>query len=273
MTYARLATLRAAPLAALLALLAAPALAGPPAGVIAVEVLPGWRTAQGTHMAGLRFTLAPGWKTYWRAPGDAGIAPLFAWTGSQNVGAADLLWPVPEVSDADGLRTIGYSGQVVIPVEITPAAPGAAMRLAGTVELGVCDEICMPVTLAFDAALPEAGARDAAIAAALVDRPLSAAEAGVRAAHCAATPTEGGLALTARLKMPPDGGDEVVVIEPGQGGVWVSQAATDWQDGWLTAEVEMIAADGGAVALDRSALRITVIGQSGAVDIRGCAAG
>jgi hypothetical protein len=129
------------------------------------------------------------------------------------------------------------------------------------------------VTLAFDAVLPEAGARDAAIAAALVDRPLSAAEAGVSAAQCSAAPQDGGLRLTAALRMPPDGGDEVVVIEPGQGGIWVSEAETRWQDGWLTAEVEMAAADGGPVALDRSDLRITVIGATGAVDIRGCAAG
>jgi DsbC/DsbD-like thiol-disulfide interchange protein len=171
------------------------------------------------------------------------------------------------------MRTIGYSGQVVIPVEITPAAPGEPLRLAGTVELGVCQDICRPVTLAFDAVLPEAGARDAAIAAALVDRPLSAAEAGVSAAQCSAAPQDGGLRLTAALRMPPDGGDEVVVIEPGQGGIWVSEAETRWQDGWLTAEVEMAAADGGPVALDRSDLRITVIGATGAVDIRGCTAG
>jgi DsbC/DsbD-like thiol-disulfide interchange protein len=260
-------------LAALLALVALPALAGPPEEVIAVEVLPGWRTAGGTHMAALRFTLAPGWKTYWRAPGETGLAPVFAWTGSQNLGGAELHWPVPEVSYPGGTRTIGYSGQVVIPVEITPAAPGGEIRLSGTVDLGVCQEICMPVTLAFASALPAAGERDAAIAAALVDRPLSAAEAGVRAAQCDASPREGGLALTARLMMPPDGGEEVVVIEPGQGGVWVSQAETRWQDGWLTAEVEMASADGGPVAIDRSALRITVIGPSGAVDIRGCSAG
>ena len=42
-------------------------------GVAQLDVLPGWETRNGTHMAGLRITLAPGWKTYWRAAGDAGI--------------------------------------------------------------------------------------------------------------------------------------------------------------------------------------------------------
>jgi DsbC/DsbD-like thiol-disulfide interchange protein len=260
-------------LAALIAITVTPAAANPPEGVIAVEVLPGWRTPAGTHMAGLRFTLAPGWKTYWRAPGDAGIAPLFVWSGSRNVADAVLHWPVPEVSYPNGTRTIGYADEVVIPVEVTPAGPGAPLRLEGTVELGVCSDICMPMTLSFGADLPADGERDAAIVAALVDRPLTPAEAGVSAAQCRAVPTEQGLELTAALRMPPDGGQEVVVIEPGFPGIWVSEAETRWQDGWLTAGVEMIAADGGPVALDRSDLRITVIGPSGAVDIRGCEAG
>jgi len=260
-------------LAALIALVGSAALANPPGDVISVEVLPGWRTPEGTHMAGLRFRLAPGWKTYWRAPGDAGIPPLFAWGGSRNVAGAVLHWPVPEVSFPNGMRTIGYSDEVVIPVEVTPSGPGAPLRLAGTVELGVCSDLCMPMTLSFDADLPAEGERDAAIVAALVDRPLTPGEAGVSAALCRAVPTDGGLELTAALRMPPDGGQEVVVIEPGFPGIWVSEAETRWQDGWLTAGVEMIAADGGPVALDRSGLRITVIGTSGAVDIQGCEAG
>jgi DsbC/DsbD-like thiol-disulfide interchange protein len=256
-----------------LALIAMPAVAGPPDDVISVEVLPGWRTPEGTQMAALRFTLAPGWKTYWRAPGDAGIPPAFSWTGSANIDAAEFHWPVPEVFHLNGMMSIGYSGQLVIPVELTPGDAAGPVHLAGAVELGVCHDICVPVTLEFDATLPVDGGRDAAIVAALVDRPLTEAEAGVTLARCVVTPSDDGLALTAQLQMPPDGGDEVVVIEPGVAGVWVSEAATRWQDGWLLAEVEMIAADGAPIALDRSDLRITVLGQSGAVDIQGCEAG
>ncbi len=261
------------PLVAFLAVAALPALAGPPDNVISVEVLPGWRTADGTHMAGLQFTLAPGWKTYWRAPGDAGIPPDFAWTGSGNINGAQFHWPVPEVFELNGMQSIGYSGQVVIPIELTPDDPAGDMHLSGSVDLGVCDEICMPMTLNFDAILPPDGSRDAAITAALVDRPLTAEEAGVTAATCTIRPTDEGLAVTAALRMPPDGGNEVVVVEPGLPGIWVSEAQTRWSDGWLMAEVEMIAADGAPVSLDRSGVRITVLGESGAVDVQGCAAG
>ena len=43
----------------------APVWAGPADGVVELEVLPGWRTDNGTHMAGLQLSLADGWKTYW----------------------------------------------------------------------------------------------------------------------------------------------------------------------------------------------------------------
>ena len=45
--------------------------------------------------AGLDVTLKPGWKTYWRSPGDAGFPPELKFDGSQNVASATLLYPTP----------------------------------------------------------------------------------------------------------------------------------------------------------------------------------
>ena len=259
-----------------LTLALAPALAAhaeDPADLVAVEVLPGWTTPDGHRMAALRLTLAPGWKTYWRSPGAAGIPPEFRWDGAQNIGQMAFHWPVPQVFHLNGMQSIGYTGQVVIPVEITPAAPGAPMRVAGVIDLGVCHDICVPVSLPFDLLLPEGGRRDPAIAAALVDRPLTADEAGVLTVTCAAAASGEGLTLTARIELPPQGGQEVMVIESGDPGLWVSEAATWREGGWLVAEAAVLARDGGALAVDRSALRLTVIGDGGAVDIHGCGAG
>ena len=41
--------------------------------IVRLEILPGWETDTGTRMVGLRLVLAPGWKTYWRAPGNSGM--------------------------------------------------------------------------------------------------------------------------------------------------------------------------------------------------------
>jgi DsbC/DsbD-like thiol-disulfide interchange protein len=74
----------------------------------------------GGHMAAVELQLAPGWKTYWRSPGDAGIPPSFDWSGSENVKSVRLHWPAPEVFEANGMQTIGYHERLVLPVEITP---------------------------------------------------------------------------------------------------------------------------------------------------------
>jgi DsbC/DsbD-like thiol-disulfide interchange protein len=221
-------------------------------------------------MAGVRLTLAPGWKTYWRAPGDAGIPPAFDWTGSVNISGAQLHWPVPEVFHLNGMQSIGYSGQVVIPIELTQAAPGSETRLAGQVELGVCDEICVPVLLHFDEVLPPTTERNVAIATALVDRPLTEDEAKVGHVSCRAEPSGDGLWVTAEVEMPSAGNDEVVVIETGDPRIWVSESETSRSGNLLTAKVEMIHVSGKAFALDRSAMRITVLGSDAAVDISGC---
>lgn len=240
--------------------------------VVSIEVLPGWTTSSGSQMAGLRINLAPGWKTYWRAPGDAGIPPIFDYDGSENVGSVRVQWPVPDVFHQNGMRSIGYHDQVVLPLELTRSA-GGDMRFAGTLSLGICEEICVPAHLNFDGILPEGGDRDPLIVAALVDRPLRADEAGVEAAFCSVSPAEHGLAVQATVMMPPAGAEEQVVIEAGDPQVWVSEPTVSRSGDALTAEVVMAHVTGEGFALDRSAVRITVLGSDHAVDIRGCQAG
>ena len=241
-----------------------------PDDLVTLEMLPGWRTGEGRHMAALRLTLAPGWKTYWRAPGAVGLAPIFDFSSSTGIAAIEPLWPVPDVFYFSGMRTIGYHDAVTIPLDLALNAGPA--RLAGAIEIGVCDKICVPAQLTFSADLPEGGDRDPVIAAALVDRPLTAEEAGARAT-CTVRPDGEGLGLTVRLTLPPLGPDELVVIESGDPSLWVSEAASTREGDTLVATAEALARDGGTPALDRSRLRITVLGEGQAVDVQGCQAG
>ena len=39
---------------------------------------------------GLHFKLKPGWKIYWRSPGDAGLPPRISWKNSKNVASARI---------------------------------------------------------------------------------------------------------------------------------------------------------------------------------------
>jgi DsbC/DsbD-like thiol-disulfide interchange protein len=242
-----------------------------PADLVRMEMLPGWRAEGGRHIAGLRLTLAPGWKTYWRSPGEAGLAPVLDFGASQGVAAVEPRWPVPRVFHLGGMRSIGYGDGVTIPLEVTLAGPGPA-RLEGVAEIGVCHEICVPVRLPFAVDLPAAGARDPRIAAALVDRPLTAEEAQARAT-CAVAPDGRGMDLTLRVAMPPLGPDEAVVVESADPSLWLSEPVARREGGELVAHAEAVARGGGPVALDRSGLRITVLADGRAVDIRGCGAG
>ena len=125
--------------------------------IVQLEILDGGITRSGTHMGAIRLTLSEGWKTYWRAPGDAGIPPQFTWAGSQNVGAVSIKWPTPDVFLTSGFRTIGYHDQLILPLRITPEKPGRPVRLKGRMELGICKDVCVPSELSFDHQL-DAGA-------------------------------------------------------------------------------------------------------------------
>jgi len=238
--------------------------------VVQIDVLDGGTTATGTHRAAIRLTLEPGWKTYWRAPGDAGIPPQFSWRGSRNLEATQMSWPTPEVFDQNGMRSVGYETELVLPIDITPRRAGQPVRLKGKMEIGVCREVCIPSTLTFDRLLDPASPRHPAILAARSDRPYSAVEAGVTSAKCVISPTSDGLRIEAHIRMPHAGGTEYTVTETGDPQIWVSETETTRQGGTLIAVSELMHAKAGSFALDRSALRFTVLGQTHAVDIRGC---
>lgn len=241
---------------------------------IEAELRPGWRMDDGSHMAALELRLPPGWKTYWRAPGDAGIPPRFDWRATTGPALVQPIWPAPRIFDQQGMRAIGYEDRLVLPLRVEAGAGGALPdRLAGTVDLGVCRDVCLPVRLEVATALPAQHTPDPAIAAALAARPYSAAQAGVRRLRCEIAAIPGGLALTAHLQLPPVGGPEAAVVETGSPDHWVSVPKMQRRGNELTIRAEVRHAEDGAVALDRSALRLTVLGDGAAVDIRGCPAG
>lgn len=257
------------------------ALPGPPAAaqaadaVTSARLLPGWRMDDGTHMAALELRLAPGWKTYWRAPGDLGLPPHFDWRGSENLAGVDIRWPTPARFSQGGGMSIGYRDMLVLPLHVLTRDAARDVTLDGTVEIGVCRDICVPVTLRLEAELPaHHGARDGRIAAALADRPLSASEAGVRGVTCTVTPGENGqLRLRAEVTVPSSVGGETAVIEAGNPALWVAKPQVTRRGDRLIAETRVAHAEGRAFALDRSELRLTILGTRQAVDIRGCPAG
>lgn len=261
-------------LAAALCLLTAPARAQQDTSMVDVHILPGWRAADGQHVAGLEIRLADGWKTYWRAPGDAGIPPRFDWRGSSNLKAVQVEWPTPREIDQGGIKTIGYDQSVVLPLRLTPARGGQDITLSGEIDMGVCKNVCVPVTLSLNHNLPVSGGKpDPRIVAALAERPYSASEGGVSRVACRITPVKDGLHLRAEIDLPSTGGRELAVFEARDPNIWIAPSETTRQGGRLVAETNLYHVEGRAFALDRSALRITILGRNSAVDVQGCPAG
>ncbi|WRH62399.1 MAG: protein-disulfide reductase DsbD family protein [Fuscovulum sp.] len=251
---------------------ALPAAAFSQEDVLSGDLRTGWQAESGAHMTALHLTMAPGWKTYWRSPGDAGIPPSFDWSGSENLRAVHFHWPRPHVFTLNGMTTVGYKNDLVLPIEVIPVDPSQPVRLKATVDLGVCDDICIPASLTVDSVIAGPGAPDAVIDAALADRPISARQAGLSGIGCAVDPISDGLRITATMGLPAGGGAETVVFESGHSDVWVSEASANRSGGTLTASAEMVPPQGTPFALDRSGVTVTVISANRAVEIRGCPA-
>ncbi len=255
------------------ALVAQTAVANAQQAVLDADLLPGWTTENGTRMAAFSVTLSPGWKTYWRSPGDAGIPPSFDWSASENLASVRYHWTTPEVFRTAGYLTIGYHDGMLLPVEVTAIDPTRPVMLRATVDMGVCSDICMPATVSVKAVLEAAGTGNPAIKAALRQQPQTAGAAGLGSISCAVDPTGDGLRLTATIRLPPQGRNETVVFESGIANVWASEATSSRSGDVLTAAANLVAPSGTPFALDRSGVVLTVIGDGRAVEIRGCPAG
>lgn len=104
--------------------------------------------------AGIEIALAPGWKTYWRSPGDAGVAPLFDFSASKNVRDLTVEFPVPHRYDDGFSVTNVYENRVVFPLIGTVDDTAKPVELSLDLTIGVCREICIPEQLTARLSVP-----------------------------------------------------------------------------------------------------------------------
>ncbi|HIP79211.1 MAG TPA: hypothetical protein EYH07_12190 [Kiloniellaceae bacterium] len=122
---------------------------------VRVRLVSAGQTVSGSEaLLGLEFDLQPGWKIYWRSPGDAGFPPSIDWSGSQNLASGEIAWPVPHRFSLFGLETFGYGDRVVLPVDVVPADPGQPLFLTASVDYLICEEICIPYQANLSLGLP-----------------------------------------------------------------------------------------------------------------------
>ena len=237
--------------------------------IVKAELLPGWREADGRQMAALHLQLRDEWKTYWRAPGDAGVPPEFDWSGSENLASVRPIWPRPDLFDFQGMQTIGYQHSLVLPLEVTPLDSSKPVVLRASIDLGLCKDICVPAQLVLGDDLPMPGAPDPLIATALRSLPQDGASAGLADLACTTEQIDDGLRVTARMTLPQGSGSETVVMEP-QAPVWVSDATVRREGNVLIAAADFVPSPGQSFDLQPDTRRLTVLDDTRAVEVTGC---
>jgi DsbC/DsbD-like thiol-disulfide interchange protein len=137
-------------------------------GHSAIRLLAGSRSGS-VLLGGIGFQLQPGWKTYWRTPGDSGVPPRFDFSKSDNVEAVTVLWPAPtKFDDGAGGNSLGYHDQVVLPLRIVAKNTDKPVTLRADVNYAVCEKLCIPVEASAELAFNSvASTEDSALFAAL----------------------------------------------------------------------------------------------------------
>ena len=111
----------------------------------AVRLLAGSRSGT-VLLGGIAFQLQPGWKTYWRTPGDSGVPPRFDFSKSDNIEAVTVLWPAPmKFDDGAGGHSLGYQNQIVLPLRIVARNADKPVKLRAEINYAVCEKLCIPV--------------------------------------------------------------------------------------------------------------------------------
>lgn len=172
----------------------------------------------GQWRGGIEVRMKPGWKTYWRYPGDSGVPPKFNFSGSTNLGAAKVLWPAPNgFSDETGI-SIGYKTTVIFPLEVIPREAGKPVTLKLKIDYAVCEKLCVPAQGEAELKLDGgASAHDGLLAAAnaAVPKQVTAAEAGLIAKR-----VTGGIKPLVYLDVANPSGNAVQVFVEGPSPEW-----------------------------------------------------
>ncbi|MGY3620653.1 protein-disulfide reductase DsbD domain-containing protein [Bradyrhizobium sp. USDA 10063] len=134
----------------------------------AVRLLAGSRSGA-VLLGGIAIQLEPGWKTYWRTPGDSGVPPRFDFSKSENVDAVTVLWPAPmKFDDGAGGTSLGYKQQVVLPLRIVAKNADKPLMLRANINYAVCEKLCIPVETSVELAFASvASTEDGALSSAL----------------------------------------------------------------------------------------------------------
>ena len=101
----------------------------------------------------------PGWKIYWRYPGDSGLPTEINFNDSSNVKSFQIFWPAPFRFSTFGIDTFGYEGQIIFPINVIPEIVNEMINLNTQISLLACNEICIPFQEEISLQIPKTTSR------------------------------------------------------------------------------------------------------------------
>jgi len=113
--------------------------------------------------AGLLLRMAPGWHTYWRFSGDAGLPTEIKWNLPPGWKVGEIQWPIPlKTNDPGDIQTYGYQDEILLLQEITPPAKidVSPVKLSAEANWLVCERICIPGSANLQLELPTSATAD-----------------------------------------------------------------------------------------------------------------
>ena len=108
-----------------------------------------------TILAGVDLKMEPGWHTYWKNPGDAGMATEIKWQLPPGISAGEIQWPLPKKLPPAEVTTYGYEDEVmlIVPLTIETNFSASQIDLKANVSWLECKEVCIPANQDVEAEL------------------------------------------------------------------------------------------------------------------------
>lgn len=102
-----------------------------------------------TVWVGVDMKMEPGWHTYWKNPGEAGMATTIAWQLPPGITAGQIEWPLPHKFPPIEVTTYGYTNEnmLLVPLKIGSNVPKGAVTLTANLAWLECEDVCIPVKL------------------------------------------------------------------------------------------------------------------------------
>ena len=240
-------------------------------GLVSAKITDGWIEKDHKLIFGLKIDLNKNWKTYWRLPGNAGLEPLFSFDKSENVLVAKIMWPSPIIFGEENLWSIGYKDSVLLPLEITPIDTSKPIKLEIQADIGLCEDVCIPVTLNFSYfATPGQNQENNEILGGILSEPIKSDDIGFQPPQCIIK--NGELIMEFNEKNVNTGVEniELFVIEVGSSVFYVNSKKAYVFDDRITVSTKNSAETELPGLISRETIKTTIIGSNQSIEFVGC---